>query len=537
MNKKIIIAVGIVVILVVLFSVFSKPKNSAFSMSKAYISSISEEVSETGKVTNGETINVGFNGSGQIENIYVQTGENVERGDVLAKLEKSQLQIQLQEAQANLSLYQAQLNKLLTGAIAQQIQVSQTAVQNKEVALRNAEQSLANAQAQAEENLNASYEDALNVLNDAFIKANNAYNIIDLVQRTYFTRNDQEGLTVQEKKQDTSIALGQIESYINAAQSSHQNIDLAITKTKDNLSIFSNALNLVRENCESINYRSLVTSTDKTLLDNNRSYINTVQNSIIASGQTISSVKLTNKTTIDQAEAAVSVAQGQLKAAQDDFSLLTAQPRIEDVEFNQAQVSQAQARVSLLEKQINDSVLRSPIDGQISKIQKEAGEQVQSPSVDFVFSIIPKAPFQIEVDIPEVDIGKININNQCKITLDAFPDQNLSGQVIEIEPAETMIGGVVYYKIQVSINEDNLNIKSGMTANVIVISASKDNVLIIPQRAVTERDGKKWVKILDNKNPKEIEIQTGLKGNKGDIEVVSGLNEGQEVITFIKDSD
>ncbi|MBU0546654.1 MAG: efflux RND transporter periplasmic adaptor subunit [Patescibacteria group bacterium] len=539
MNKKIILTIGIIAFLIVLFMFFSKPKESSFSVVEVYKGNISEEVSETGKVTKGETINVSFNGSGRIEKIYVQTGEDVGQGDILARLEKSQLQIQLQEAQANLSLYQSQLNKLLTGAIAEQIQVSQTAVQNKEISLKNTQQSLINIKAQAEEDLNASYEDALSALNDAFIKADNAYNTIDLIQRTYFTKNDQESLAVREKKEDAGIALSQIKNYIDSAQNSFQesDIDLAVIKVKDNLLVFSNVLTLIRENCESIDYRNTVTSTDKTSLDNHRSYINTVQDSVIASQQTLTSTKLSNKTAIDKAEAEVLVAQGQLKAAQDDFFLLTAQPRSEDVKFNQAQVDQANAKVNLLEKQIKDSVLISPINGRIAKIQKEVGEQVQSPSIDFVFSIIPQAPFQIEVDIPEVDIDKIIIGNKCRISLDAFPEQKLSGQVIEIEPAETVIGGVVYYKIKVSINEENSKIKSGMTANVVIVTDSKENVLIVPQRAVTERDDKQWIKILENNNPKEIEIQTGLKGNKGDIEVISGLNEGQEVITFIKDSD
>jgi multidrug efflux pump subunit AcrA (membrane-fusion protein) len=539
MNKKILIIIGTIIVLAVLSMNFFSSKDSIYSTVEAYRGNISEEVSETGKVTNGETINVSFNGSGRIENIYVQIGESVKRNDVLAKLENTQLQIQFQEANANLSLYQAQLDKLLTGASTEEIQISETAVENSEINLQSAQNDLINAQAQTEENLNSSYEDSLTVLNDALIKSYNAYNTIDLIQRTYFTKNDQEGLIVREKKENVKTSLDQMNSYIGEAQSSYEenDIDLAISKSKESLIVFSNNLNIIRENCESINYRNVVTTTDKSSLDSHRSYINTAQNSVIASQQEISSVKLTNKITIDQAEAAVLTAQGQLKTAQNNLSLLTAEPRKEDVEFNQAQVNQAEARVNLLQKQINDSVLKSPIDGQISKIQKEVGEQVQSPSVDFVFSMIPQAPFQIDVDIPEVDIGKISIGNQCRINLDAFPDQNFSGEVIEIEPAETVIGGVVYYRIKVSINETDSKIKSGMTANVIVVSAIENDVVIIPQRAITERDDKKWVKILENETPKEVEVEVGLRGNKGEVEIISGINEGDQVITFIKNSD
>jgi len=73
-----------------------------------------------------------------------------------------------------------------------------------------------------------------------------------------------------------------------------------------------------------------------------------------------------------------------------------------------------------------------------------------------------------------------------------------------------------------------------MTANVIVVTESKENVLTIPQRAIFEKDGKKFVRIVEGDNLKEIEIQVGLKGVQGEVEIISGLKEGDKVVTFLK---
>ena len=74
-----------------------------------------------------------------------------------------------------------------------------------------------------------------------------------------------------------------------------------------------------------------------------------------------------------------------------------------------------------------------------------------------------------------------------------------------------------------------------MTANITVKTAQIDNVLIIPQRALKEKDGKKTVDILANGKPQTMAVELGLKGDEGLIELKSGLNEGDKVITFVRE--
>ena len=106
--------------------------------------------------------------------------------------------------------------------------------------------------------------------------------------------------------------------------------------------------------------------------------------------------------------------------------------------------------------------------------------------------------------------------------------------MIKIEPAETIIQGVVYYKVTVGFDEPDERMKSGMTANVDIITETKENVLAVPQGAVLAKDGQKMVRILEGKDIKEVKVETGIRGSRGEIEILSGLKKGDRVITFIK---
>lgn len=518
-----ILAVVFVVLAALIYQGFFKKEKSTFTLAEVVRGEIPQEVSETGQVKKGEEIKLGFKNAGRIEKNYVEVGEETKAGDILAKLETKDLEIQLQEAKAALSMAQAKLDKLLAGASSEEIQKTRTAAANAKTALGNANQNLEDVKAQAAENLNAAYEDGLNALEDAFLKAENSQNSVDLIQRTYFTANDQEGLKIKENKEKIIGATSQIKSF------SKENIGLSLRQTKEKLSEISTALKAIREICQSPVYLGLVSVADKSSLDNHRGYINTALTNISNSEQAITSTKLTNEANINTARARVSSAEGSLIAAEDDLALITAFPRQEDADLYQAQVRQAEAQVQLLENKIEEAVLKSPIQGQITDVKKRVGELVQSLPSDVVIAILPTDPFEIEVDIYEEDVVKMKIDNEVEISLVAFPGQTFRGKVVSIYPAEKLIEGVVYYKVIIAIERPPEGIKPGMTADVVIQTASKDNVLFISQSAIEEKDGKTIVKIVKGKNLEDREVQIGLKGSNDMVEVVSGLNEGETI--------
>jgi multidrug efflux pump subunit AcrA (membrane-fusion protein) len=555
MAKKIILGIIIVGALAasLSFVLLRGEEGPIFTLAEVSRGNISQEVLETGTVVPANKIELQFETTGKIKSILIKESDKVVVGQSLIKLENDELYIQKQQAQAALDLAEAKLDQLMAGESQEQIKIYETAMENAEktvedaeIALANAIQSLENVKSTAETNLAQAYESSLNALDDAYLKSYNALNTVDLIQRTYFDSNDQASIRTKESEQKIEDACARVEACIASARQSaaNQDIDFCSNEANKSLNEINSNLISVRNTMEEPIYRNVVSSTDKTSLDNQRTYINIEITENITAQQNIASKKLLNQTNIDTAQTSLDTAkaslntyQGQLKTAQDNLALAKAEPRQTDIALHQAQIKEARASLSLIQKQIEDTVLRAPINGTITNVYGEIGETAKIGSS--VVVMISEREYQIEIDIPEADIGLIDLAQAAKITLDAFPEQEFSGNVVEIEPAETIIQGVVYYKTKIGfsdkISEIHKGVKSGMTANIIIIIDSKENVLIVPLRAIKEKDNVKFVRVLFEDNFKEIEVEIGLRSNQGTVEIISGLNEGDKVITFIKE--
>ncbi|MFH1509658.1 MAG: efflux RND transporter periplasmic adaptor subunit [Candidatus Nealsonbacteria bacterium] len=509
-KNKIIIASIIIFIIIIAVKMFSGNGVEKFETVKVERGDVFSEVTETGQVQKGDKLNLSFKNSGRVSDVYVETGDNIQRGALLMKLDTSNLSLQLKESQSSLNLAQVQLDKLIAGLTPEEIQKYQTAVNNKEIALGVAEQSLSSAN-----------EDALNTLEDAYLKSYNAYITVNNIQILYFKKIDQEGISVKENKDKIQISLNGIKSSLYAVKENfiQSEIDSALSNIKTRLSEISSSLTEIRETTESPNYRNDVTAANKTLLDAHRGYINTVLSNLTNDQQAVVSAKLS-----------INTAQGNLQAAKDDLAFITAEPREEDINLYQNQVNQAQISVDVLNNQISDSYLRSPVKGQVTDIMKRVGELAQASFQDTAVVIAPADPYKIEVNIYEEDVVDINIGNPANIMFVAFPGEIFTGKVISIDPAENLIDGVVYYKTVIGFDETPEGIKPGMTADLDIRTDLRENVLILDEDAIQKKDDKIIVEVLKDGVIEEREISIGLEGSNDLVEILSGLEEREEII-------
>lgn len=530
-KTKVIIGLIIIAIIIIIlvFNPFSK-KNNGYTFYTVGRGEVYQEIAETGTIKRGDKILLSFKNTGQLKEIYIETGDEVKEGAVLAKMDNTQLYIQLEQSKADLELNQAELDKLLAGAIEEEIQIAQTSIDNAKTTLENKKKDLENTRVTADQAIEDIYEDALNVLNNAYLKFYNAFTTVKLIQNSYFTGNDQDALTVKENENKIGESLDEMDFYLDKSETNftEQNINFALVNFEKNLADGRSSLSKIREVIESPVYRNVVSSSEKTSLDTQRTNINTVYSDIVGGQQDIASTKISNKTNIDTVESAVAAAGDALRTAENNLDLVTVKPREEDINSYQAKLRSAKARVNILESQIRDTILISPVDGIIIAVENSVGETVLATGP--VISILPAEPFEIELDVYEEDIVNVRKGNLAKIALVAFPEEIFEGRVVFINPAEKLIDGIVYYEVSINFEEAPEGVKPGMTADVGIIFLSKDNVLMIPDNAISEEEDADYVNIYENNKPKLQKVELGIEGSDDMIEIISGLGEGQEII-------
>ncbi|MFA5108990.1 MAG: HlyD family efflux transporter periplasmic adaptor subunit [Patescibacteria group bacterium] len=250
------------------------------------------------------------------------------------------------------------------------------------------------------------------------------------------------------------------------------------------------------------------------------------------------SAKLNGESQQTTAEAKAEAAREAWSVADKQLAKIKSPARTEDIALTRAQLDQAQSNLDLIRKQETDSQIIAPIDGQVSKINYEIGEQVGTKAA---LAMLTENNFEVEVDISEADISKVKMSDQAIITFDAFGEaRKFSGSVYSIEPASTIIQDVIYYKVKINLTDapENLkDLKAGMTANAIITTNRKDDIFMIPARAIVDKNGAgKFVRVLETGDVlREIKVETGLSGNEGMLEINGdGLAEGQKIVTFVK---
>lgn len=523
-KKTWIILAAIVLVLIVAFSfLFSGKKASKYETVKVARGELVQTVDATGKVESANNLSLHFDGMGIVENVRVKEGDTVRAGQWLANLSLSQLNASIAQAQAS-------LDQKLAGATIEQTNVAHKQVESAEIALSKAEGTLNDTQILNDKNLAAKYSYALNILDDTYIKMYNAYTAVDGIKDNYFESNDQEGLTVRNNEEyQIKRPKDETKTYIDAAKASGktEDIDKAILIAKTSLSKILTGLTIIRNICDESAYQNKVTSIEKTSLDAQKSYISTAQTSISSLENEISILKTQNENSLNSAQAAVDAAKAAFELQQANYDSLVAKPRDIDIAYYQAILNQAIANR-------NKAIIYAPIEGVITKVNKKKGELISS--AETMIEIL-SPHYEIQVDIPETDVVKLKTGNDATITLDALGgDTKFTGSVLSIDPASTDIQDVVYYKVKVGISDDNANpFKSGMTADVLIKTDNRDNVLYIPYRAVLSRSesDEKYVRVLIDEKIEEKNVQLGLKADDGKVEILSGLSEGEEIVLKI----
>ena len=534
MKKKVIIVISVFVIIIGSYFIYKgiTGKNEGNSIVlNVERGEVVEMVSVTGTVVPIKQVDLQFEISGKIIGIDTKVGDNVLTGQTLIRLNAGELSAQLQSSYAALDIAQARLDQTLAGSRSEDIQVYQSAVDKAEIDVVNKEQALFDAQSDVDNNLNVVYENALDILKTSYTKADQALLIVFAgMKDEYFNGSDSLDINVKDKENNAKNDLVIAKQYLDIAESdsSHDNIDIVLPKMKTALRSIRDGLAYLRAAMDDPSVDSLVSTTHETSVDTERTSIDTQLTNLTSAEQNISSVKVTNKTSINTAQANYNNAQAALNKAEDELALKKAGARQEDIDLAQAEIRQANANILQYQAKIRKTIINAPVSGIITSIEKEVGETAQANLI--IISMISTGNFQVEANISETEIAKVDLADKVEMTLDALGlNEKFIGQIININPAETVVSGVIYYQITSIFDTKDERIKSGMTVNLDIETDRKEDVLYLPYYAVKEINGRKYVIILENGEKKEKDINTGLEG-ENTIEIIKGLTEQDKVI-------
>ncbi len=571
-SKKFIITASIFALLIGLYSYNQYKKANApveYETVKAAVGTIKQTVEATGKIQSANDLSLRFEISGTVSEVKAIEGSAVKANDILMRLKSSDLDAAVAQASAN-------LNQKLAGATKEDISYYQSAVDLAKASLdqaradalhtvSTAESSVETAKnnlklaeggdnseivSNAYENAVAALQSSLSTMDNSLTQADNILGIDNPLANDdfeqYLSIKDTSKLaTANLMYSDAKLKISSARSLIVGLTTESQRvlIDEALNLTEIALSGCTQLLTSVKDVLVATSPSGSVTQTaldlKKTTIESARSAASAQYNSIISQRQQISTAKNSYSTYLIAYNKALSDLDNTKKTAQSNIDIKDASykqaqanldskinpPREVDVAAYRAALSQAIANR-------NKAIMRAPIDGVVTKIYKKKGEfaSMSEVSLDLL-----SPHFEIEVDIPETDVIKLNLQDNVAVTLDAYGDDvKFNGKVLSIDPASTDVQDVVYYKVKVTLDDSEKEIKPGMTANVTVSTASRENALYVPLRTIRTNNGNgKYVRVLVNGESVDVPVKLGLRADDGQVEILEGINEGDEIIISV----
>ncbi len=209
----------------------------------------------------------------------------------------------------------------------------------------------------------------------------------------------------------------------------------------------------------------------------------------------------------------------------------------EPIKLQQAELSLAQAQLKLDSalRALEETTLVAPVDGTVTALNIQAGEMAGGGQTAVVLSDL--ATLVVDINLDETDVAQIGVGQKALVILDAFPDVELSGEVTAIAPVAQTQSGVVLYPVtvQLALSDPSASsgqavpVRAGMTADVEIVTASKEDALIVPLRAIRSVEGQSFV-LRQSTDAGFEPVQVGLGiMTETEVEITSGLAEGDVV--------
>ena len=400
------------------------------------------------------------------------------KGQLLAELDTTELALALAQSKVQLQITQAQLQKLETPADTRDVVSAQAAIEVAQANVAGAEAQLASAQ--------ASYRQLFD---------------IDPLSSNQITLNE--------------ASLRQAEINLKQAQQAYNQV-----KDFPNVGLLPQASQLEAATSAYENAKA------QAALSNENQQKKAPNQAQIAQAQA----------QIAQGEVSLRQAQSNLISAQNNLSKLLEGPKQVDLDISRAQVRQSQLNLLQAENSLNNARLVAPFDGVISVVNARQGELTGGGLPAVVLNDLSN--FHMTVLVDEIDVRQVQVGQTVRLSLDALPDYDLTGQVTKIAPVAEDIGGVIAYEVTIVPDASDAPLRAGMSATAIIVTAQVDNVVLLPNRFIqlNRETGEAFVYRMIENQPRLQSVELGLR-NERESQILAGLNDADEVALVTQSSE
>lgn len=482
-NKKYSLIGGIIVIIIIIVVLISRGGGQTFESSVVGIADVIQDVDVTGKIAPEQKAELAFEKTGIVASVSVKVGDKVTKGKVLGSLDTREARAAYQSAQANVLSEQAKLEESLKGTRKEELAIATQSYSNSAKTFSN---TIRDTFSQVDSTIRSNV--------DIFFDNTDGYypqlNVI-------LSNNERE----RELENIRASIIASITRWNKESATLGSSIEVSATLAKQTVADSKRLLDTL------LNYIKNLTDEERAIILDTQQEINSINENLIS-------------------------AQTNYENSKGEYVLKKSGNTDESIRSQQAKVEQAIAQAMSDEAVLQKMTITAPFDGVVTVVEPTVGETISSNKV--AFTVITAEQYKIEVFVPESNISKVNIGNIAKVTLDAYGKEVVFDAYVSlIDPAETIVEGIPTYKVTLSIVADP-RIRSGMTADINIVTSEKKGILSIPTRAIIEKDGQVFVRKVEGDTYTEVPVTIGLKGSNGNTELVSGLNIGDVVVTKIK---
>jgi HlyD family secretion protein len=482
---------------------------------------ITATVSGSGSISAARTVDLAFQTSGIVAQILVEAGDTVTEGAELAVLDTRDLTLQVASAQAALDSANARLAQVTKG-------------NTRPADLTSAQAQLASAQAQ----LNSARERLAALRNPSPSAISSAELRVTQAQTSLQTTRDNSSAT----KTKAEIDLAKASESLIQAQSKYANardnwkwVQDYGTDPSTGRNISDAAVNTYRDTF--VAAESAVRTAEQTVVQAQITLNNAREAEIANVAQAEQSLKdaqvqlnaLRNPTNSDIAAAVATVQQNEaaVASAQAALDKIVIPGTETDVTIQQAAVTQAEQSLAQAKLRLDNATLKAPFAGVISAVNIVVGQTTSGIAIQ----LIDRDPLRIELSLSENDIVQVAVGDSVDITVDAIRDWQQTGTITAIAPASNTTSGVVGYSARVDFSDSDPRLLVGMTANLTIVTDQRENILIVPNSALLPKGTGRVVQVVGaDGQPQEVDVTVGISDGIVS-EVLSGLEEGQSIIS------